>query len=360
MTETLRVLIIDDDEDTRFTFSRFLNKFDGMPVSIREAETGREGLDLYGREHFDCVLLDYSLPGMTGVDVLRELVARDPHAPVVMLTGQGNEDVAVEVMKLGASDYLSKDKVNAQSMQRVVMNTIDHATLSRKVAEQQQDLQNFARVLVHDLKNPLNGIMGYSEMLAMDARTDARTAHIQDDLELIHKCAKHMNELIDALQQYTRGSEVVPHDPVWIDAATEQAVTNLGTMIKERKATIQNQMPNIEIDGNRAQLVQLIQNLTGNALKYCLDRPPLVRIEGFTDSGLFHITISDNGIGIPADKLTEIFSPFVRLHKGEQMFAGTGLGLATCKRIVERHNGRIWCTSVVGKGSTFHITLPLT
>jgi len=358
MNKFINVLIIDDDEDGRFAFKRFLTRVPGFELNVIEAETGEEGLEKYQPRLFDIVLLDYSLPGISGVDVLARLKAEDADAPVVMLTGQGDENIAVEAMKLGAIDYLPKDKVNLEAMSRVLTHAIEQTELKRKVREQRQELESFASVLAHDLKTPLGGVLSFAELLLLKTADEEKYKDIRQEIQFIYQSGQHMTALINSLQQYVHGGGDVPFTAFPLKDALDQATRNLATIITERNAVVHLDSDLPTLEGSKAQVVQLFQNLIANGIKYCKACQPEIAIGAKSVDGGMVITVKDNGIGIPEDQTKEIFGAFVRLHHGEEIFEGTGLGLATCKRIVERHKGRIWCTSQVGHGSSFHVFLP--
>lgn len=135
-------------------------------------------------------------------------------------------------------------------------------------------------------------------------------------------------------------------------------LSNLEHMIEERGARVtHSEMP--AIVGNAPQLTQLLQNLIGNGIKYCESAPPTVHVAAAPDrDSAWLFAVTDNGIGIPEESYRQVFEPFKRLHPTGK-YEGTGLGLATCKKIVERHGGAIWCESTKGKGTTFFFTLPI-
>lgn len=169
--------------------------------------------------------------------------------------------------------------------------------------------------------------------------------------------ARRMYSLIDALLSYSRVSYT--HDalePVALEQTLREVQANLKTTIEENKAEVDSSpLPVLHV--NRAQTLQLFQNLIGNAIKFRSAAPPKIRVTASENRGVWHFTISDNGIGISSEFRERIFVIFQRLHNRDE-YPGTGVGLAICKRIVELHGGQIWVESTAGKGSTFHFTLP--
>ena len=240
---------------------------------------------------------------------------------------------------------------------------------ARKEAEQQmlqltedlkrsnEELEQFAYVASHDLQEPLRAITSYTQLLAqryqgnLDDRADKYINYIVDG-------ATRMQQLINDLLAYsrlgTRGQEFEPAD---CKAAVQQSLCNLQIAIAEKKAVITcDAMPTVMAD--EFQLVQLFQNLIANSIKFCRQDIPLIHIAACRQESEWVFSVRDNGIGIDPEYADRIFIIFQRLH-GRRQYSGTGIGLAMCKRIVERHGGRIWVESQEGKGATFYFTIPI-
>ncbi|MEG3833185.1 PAS domain S-box protein [Microcoleus sp. MON2_D6] len=240
---------------------------------------------------------------------------------------------------------------------------------SRKEAEQQmlqltedlkrsnEELEQFAYVASHDLQEPLRAVTSYTQLLAqryqgnLDDRADKYIHYIVDG-------ATRMQQLINDLLAYsrlgTRGQEFEQAD---CNAVVKQTMCNLQIAIAETKAVITcDAMPTVMAD--EFQLVQLFQNLVANSIKFCRQDIPLIHIAACRQESEWVFSVRDNGIGIDPQYADRIFIIFQRLH-GRRQYSGTGIGLAMCKRIVERHGGRIWVESQEGKGATFYFTIPI-
>jgi PAS domain S-box-containing protein len=230
------------------------------------------------------------------------------------------------------------------------------ATRTAQLERSNAELQQFAYVASHDLQEPLRMITGYTNLLAkryhgkLDDSADEFIAFAVDG-------ANRMRMLINDLLTYSRvdsqGKKPVPVD---CELILSQTLAALGPAIQESAGKVtHDRLPTV--NGDDVQLGQLFQNLIGNALKYRNSVPPIVHIgcRRRQDDWLF--SIRDNGIGIDPRFAEKIFVIFQRLHTREQ-YPGTGIGLAVCKRIIERHGGRIWVESELGQGSTFYFTLP--
>jgi signal transduction histidine kinase len=256
-------------------------------------------------------------------------------------------------------------RLNEELEQRVRERT---AELEREAAQRHQalaeltrsnaELEQFAYVASHDLQEPLRKVRVYLELLERRcrARLDDEAAQF---IAFAVEAAGRMQVLIHDLLSYARvGSRGRPFEPVDCAVPFGEAVANLEAAIRESGATVTHgPLPAVQADA--AQLVQLFQNLLGNAIKFRGPRPPAVRVDAERDGCWWHFAVRDNGIGIEPRYLDRLFVLFQRLHtQGE--YPGTGIGLAICKKIVERHGGRIGVDSQVGEGSTFRFTLPVT
>lgn len=218
------------------------------------------------------------------------------------------------------------------------------------------DLQQFAYVASHDLKTPLRSISGFVELLERSYASKLD----ESALTLIRRtsaAAKRLEKLIDDLLSYARlTAEAKPFERVSCRAVVEDVIELLDSTIREAGATIEvGELPTIM--GDRTQLIQLFLNLIGNGIKYCDTGKPVVHITATKREREWLVTVSDNGIGIEEKHLESIFVVFKRLHT-HQAYAGTGIGLAVCRRVVEHHGGKLWASSVPGKGSTFSFTFP--
>ncbi|MEM8948492.1 MAG: ATP-binding protein [Pseudomonadota bacterium] len=354
MTELAHVLIIDDSEDDRDHYVRLLER-ELQVETIDLAENGERGVALYQERPADCVLLDFNMPGHNGLAVLERLKAIDPYVSVVMMTGGGNEDIAVAVMKAGALEYVIKDTINGAVLRRALVNATEKASLVKRLAVQREEQTAFIRVLVHDIRAPLRGLTGFTDILSEDLEA-GEYDDVPEHLEMIKLSAMRMNALVDTLAHYALLDRDIKFDVVALGDIVNQVLDHLHMTFEERSAKI-DLAPLPDVTGHGPQLVQLFQNLIGNGIKYNDQADPLIRVSAERMGEDWLITIEDNGIGIPEDKLKAVFEPFQRLWSQDD-YEGTGLGLAICRKIVERHGGRIWCMSELGSGSRFSFTLP--
>ncbi|MFP4103915.1 sensor histidine kinase, partial [Coleofasciculus sp.] len=229
--------------------------------------------------------------------------------------------------------------------------------LNQQLQRSNQELEQFAYVASHDLREPLRKIRSYSDLLVkryqgqLDERADKYISYITDSVI-------RMQALITDLLTYSRVSrnELVL-EPTDLGQILQQTLTDLSPMIEENQAII-NAPPLPIVQANPLQIGQVLQNLIANAIKFRREQPPQININADYQNNFWQISIKDNGIGIDPNYKERIFAIFQRLHYREE-YPGTGIGLAICQKIVERHGGKIWVESELGQGSTFYFTLPV-
>jgi light-regulated signal transduction histidine kinase (bacteriophytochrome) len=227
---------------------------------------------------------------------------------------------------------------------------------AQELARSNEELQQFAYVASHDLQEPLRMVASYTQLLArrykgkLDSDADEFIGYAVDG---VNRMQRLIQDLLAYSRVGTRGHEFKPIDA---GQALGKALANLKTSVDETGATlVQGKLPPVMAD--ETQLIQLFQNLVGNALKFRGQTPPRVLVEAEREGPMWRFTVEDNGIGIEPQYYERIFIIFQRLH-GKEEYAGTGIGLAICKKIVERHGGRIGLDSQPGQGTTFWFTLP--
>jgi signal transduction histidine kinase len=285
-------------------------------------------------EHFDALdrvskgELAARISGTSEVDLLDSLGT---------VTNQMIESVSTEIAERKQSEEKLRDTL-------------------RELARSNAELEQFAYVASHDLQEPLRMVSSFVQLLArrykgrIDADADEFIAFAVDG-------ASRMQRLINDLLMYSRvGTRGRPFEPTDCNTVLGQALVNLSTTIEESRAVItSDDLPTVMAD--ETQVTQLFQNLVSNAIKFCGEYSAAIHISCEQKNNEWVFSVSDNGIGIDPAYHERIFAIFQRLH-GKSEYPGTGIGLAVCKKIVERHGGRMWVESEAGKGSTFYSTIP--
>jgi len=347
------ILVIDDNEDDRLLYRRVLTR-NSADFSLIEVEDGDQGLARIEENRPACVLLDYSLPGHNGIEVLKRIRVRHPYLPVIMLTGQGNETVAVAAIKEGAQNYINKSAISPEAIRHIIRGAIEHSALQQRLQDQQESLQIFSNALAHDLKEPIRSVRTFLDLIrARETFTERGLTYF----DYIQSSADRMIALIDAVHLYTRLGSAIEDT-----SRTQCAMNNimhdvrqsLTVLIGERKATITSE-PLPEVFANPVQMHQLLQNLLSNALRHG-GETPVIHVQAIEKMRHWQFSVADQGPGIAALYRDKIFDPFKRMSANKEQ--GLGLGLAIAKRIVEFHGGKIWYEPNPEGGAVFSFTLP--
>jgi len=229
--------------------------------------------------------------------------------------------------------------------------------LNQALRRTNEDLQQFSYAASHDLKEPLRTVTNYLQLIR--SRYSGKLLDLEAGrlFDVAVAGAQRMHALVEALLEYSRTGEVgeATLQLVPVDKVVREVITNLQSSISETSAEI-SLGPLPVVTANPLYLTQVFENLVGNALKYRSEQPPRISITAAEGARDWTFSVEDNGIGIAPEYQAQIFGIFKRLHGDE--YPGTGIGLATCKKIVDRHRGTIWVESETGKGSRFSFTLP--
>ena len=415
--EQFSILLIDDDEVDRLAVKRALSKA-GLTANLTEAENGADAMsqlrvkqgshDVVSTNHsdsasnhikhiFDLVLLDYRLPDIDGLHLLSQIKALSLYLPVIVLTGQGDEEIAVEIMKAGAADYLSKSKIEPKGLAKAINSAvrIHKAELAVELVnkrlrisnellifknqelERQQEqikLQNiqlqesyklkseFLATMSHELRTPMNAIMGFSQLL-LRQYGDPLSEQQQNLIQRIFNNSKNLLDMINEMLDFSK-----------IEAGRLEIKPqrfNLGNLInltieELRSLAIQKQLNlTAEVNLKDSYVVQdanflkrIIVNLVSNAIKFTDIGTVKIKVWEINPDKIA-IAITDTGVGIaPADR-EKIFQAFRQIDQGfTRQHSGTGLGLAITQSLVTMMGGKINLESQLNEGSTFTIEIP--
>jgi light-regulated signal transduction histidine kinase (bacteriophytochrome) len=228
--------------------------------------------------------------------------------------------------------------------------------LAAELERSNRELEQFAYMASHDLKEPLVTAGGYLRLLErrhQEALDGNATGCLRNALKGIERMERLIGDLLNYSRAGNHETDLRPVDP---SAILDTVLANLSGVIEKRNAVVTRD-PLHEVLADDTQLLQLFQNLVSNGIKFCRDPSPRIHVTAFRNENETVFSVRDNGIGIEQEHIEEIFQVFRRLHNRKE-FPGTGIGLATCKKIVEWHGGRIWVESRPGEGATFLFTLP--
>jgi PAS domain S-box-containing protein len=319
-------------------------------------------------------LLDRSIEGLVGLtrdEVFSTAVAADMRATDESVLSSGHARVIEERVSTGQKErvFLTtkapwRDNTGAAIGLVAIAKDItarnayqiERERLLRDVRRSNEELSSFSHVVAHDLREPLRAVKLYAQLLAQHLR-DKLDATALQFMAFVTDGADHMERLIDSLLRYAETGEELAPQRVNANAIVDGLLLRLQPLINESKAIVtRDPLPDVLADPVR--LLQVFQNLMVNAVNYRGGEPPRIHISGESAGWEHRFAVADNGIGIAREHFESIFMPLKRLHATKDV-PGIGIGLALCRKIVERHGGRMWVESHVGKGSTFFFTLPM-
>jgi len=359
IAQTKNILLIEDDEVDAEIIRRLLlssdNAFECTHVTTSEA-----AIDMLQHSSFDCLLLDYKLPGLSGFEFLQKI--RDQKelqfTPIIMITGCGDEVVATKTLKSGADNYIAKEKVTKESLQKAIENAIDSSMKAKEVSKKYDDLTLFANVIAHDMAAPIRTILYLAEKLKeKDCCIDDSDYTAKADQ--IYKSASNLGQMIKSLHSScTLDNNSIAFS--WIDLRElfRQTMVSLESLRTDRQVDINIISTLPKVYGHKESLTQVFLNLISNSVKFSRPSMP-VRIEVSHEhfKKWLHIFYKDNSVGLNHDDHKEIFSPFKKGYHAKKN-EGMGLGLSLCKKIMQQHGGDIKIHSSCGDGATFLLVFP--
>jgi two-component system, sensor histidine kinase and response regulator len=371
MRETLHLLVVDDEPGMRSSVERALRNYvtrltdveAEVGFRISQAESGEAALDLWAEDAPDLVLLDYKLPGMTGLDVLGTLQERRSEALVVMMTAYASLETAVQATRIGAYDFLAKP-FTPEELKAVVHKATKHCMIQRRVrklAEERRQIRfAFLSILAHELKSPIAAVEGNLFILRDHLSGDALQAYdhlVERSLLRLDGMKKLIFDLLDLtrIESGQRQRELVEADLGEValralETAQPVAVAQ-GIKLSWRLAGT------VRLQADLGELEIILNNLLSNAIKYNRVGGS-VALDVWEEGPEVRIRVADTGIGMTAEEMGKLFGEFSRI-KNEQTrnILGSGLGLSIIKRLAHLYAGTVTVESEPGKGSTFTVVL---
>jgi signal transduction histidine kinase len=315
------------------------------------------------------IVAEEALPAPAVTNLGRWLSSQPPWSdmPFVVLTVHGvpspsKTRKAWELEALGNVTFLERPvrpetvRGSMRAAVRARLRQYEMRDRQETLARLNADLEQFAHSASHDLKEPIRNIAIYSELLALNYR-NVLDDQGQQFLQFMISGAKQIEILVNDLLLYTQAASIVEEspDPAVATRPLEAALANLREAIRESDAAVTyDPLPDVRI--REVHLQQVFQNLIENAIKYRREKPK-VHVSAKNQDSNWIFSVADNGIGFDPIYKEQVFDIFKRLHTARQ-YSGTGMGLAICKRILQRYRGRIWASSELGKGSTFYFAIP--
>lgn len=353
-----RILLLDDDEGDRALVTRLLEA--ELDVDVLEVTDGVSFAWHLTRGDFDAVICELRVSWGRMADALELVRSHRPRAPFVVFTRDASPTAIDEILGQRIDALVAKDSAGFMRLPGLVGRLLlgEGLAASEEGAEGEPErLRDIVHTLSHDLQEPLQLVRRYATLLQEIEGEREEGWKGRRYLEHVVGSTERMQQMIDGMLEYARlEASSEPPGLVDLNAVAEAALANLRGAIDTSGAEVTlERLPSVP--GDFQQLVAVFQNLIGNAIKFRRDDPPKVHVGKDEEREAWVVFVEDRGIGIAEQDQERIFGLFRRLHP-EETYPGTGMGLAICRRVVERHGGRIWVTSSPGEGSTFHVRLP--
>ncbi len=370
VSKTARILIVEDDEDDFILTSDHLHQLDKYSFSIDWVTNRNDALAELEQNQHDICLMDYRLGQHTGIDVLNEAKKRGSNVPIIMLTGQSDDELDQAALDAGAVDYLVKGDISNARFARAIRYAIARQELQHArqenidAATKNQSKDRFLAHLSHELRTPLTSVLGYTELLLnSDKAKDAKK-----ELSTILNNGKHLlsllNDILD-LSKISAGKLQLAPTPIVLSSFIADVLTLMQIPATEKGLALKfessDKVPQV-IDADITRLRQVLINLIFNAIKFTSEGEVVISIEydALRSQDKIQFDVVDTGVGIPENKIHTIFQPFQQIEdmvsRKEQ---GAGLGLAICNELIRLMDGKISVSSKVGRGSCFSVVLPL-
>ncbi len=378
--QLIRILLIEDNPGDAFLIEEQLKRADIIDFNLINVDYLHKAIATLKQDYFDIILLDLILPDSKGMETFVTIKEINPNIPIILLTGMNDRELAIEAVRQGAQDYLSKNNLSGETIVKAIRYAIERKHNLAKLEQTILELEGFNYMVSHDLRTPLTVIKGMSSHLLDKYSEHPSVDKDYKKIEFIYKSCLRMDQLIDNLLMLSQ----VQHSEIKIQLVNmtdivQQIVSELQQKQSQREVNsiVQSQ---VMAQGDPRLLRIALENLLGNSWKYTKEtEKPRIEFGSFllapeniklknrqienlitnkklitSDRTVYFV--SDNGVGFDPQQADRLFTPFQRLHNKNQ-FQGTGIGLAIVKRIIDRHGGQIWFDAKVDRGATFYFIL---
>ncbi|MEH2046367.1 ATP-binding response regulator [Nostoc sp.] len=396
MEETLKILVVDDDEVERIAIRSALTTA-GVQMELSEVGNGNDAFSVLSITAYDCVFLDYCLPDRDALTLIQQLRSSEIKVPLVVLTGQGDEQITLQLLKAGATDYLSKSRISPETLSQVLRNVIriyraemqvdlanqqlreTHEQLicqNQELERQQQQIQMqnfklleasrlkslFLATISHELRTPMNAIIGFSQIL-LRPKFGQLTHQQADMVERIFNNGKHLLMLLNEVLDFSKlegGGLDLKAEIFDVSKVINLVVSEMRSLAEAKNLSllVQTDLQNSLVFNDPVRVKQILINLLSNAIKFTESGEIWVEVKELSANRVV-IIVQDTGIGIAPRDFKHIFEAFRQVDQTiTRKYPGTGLGLAIVDTLVRMMGGKIFLESKLEVGSKFKIELP--
>ena len=374
-TRPINVLLVEDDDDDYVLVQDLFRDIGNERYRLTRIASYDAAIRLDSPCDFDICLLDYRLGTHDGLELMQHLIGRGFECPMILLTGQSDEDLDRRAMKAGAADYLVKGQIYAQNLERAIRYSIQQKQLAEELvrnarehaARQEAESANkakddFLAVLSHELRTPLNAMLGWVRLLKTNRESDEI---FEKAVDAIERSAVTQTKFVEDLLDITRivnGTVRLTRRSFVLNQLTQIAADTIRPLAEAKSISLSYDPADEElaVHGDSERIQQIVNNLLSNAVKFTPDGGA-IRFSLEKADGSARITVSDTGQGISKEFLSRVFERYKQANNSTtNRKGGLGLGLAIVKHLVELHGGTISAASEgEGQGSTFTVTIPL-
>jgi len=355
MVDKPNILVIDDEMGPRESLKMILKPH----YEVYTAERGGQAIEMLQKMPIDLVTLDLKMPGLSGIKVLEKVKEHDPDIEAIIITGYGSLDTAVEGLRLGAFDYISKP-FDVNHMLALVRRALERRNARKNLKQLKSD---FLANVSHELRTPLSVVIGFVGLL-LNQSVGKLTDEQQKVLGRVYKNSGELLDLVDnvlTLTSLNAGDLSSVEEEFDVGAMVEESVNRYAELLEEKGVHLSIQLPvaKVRMVGDRAKVERIFQNLFNNAVKFTHQGQITVKLHRSVHRRMIDFEIVDTGLGIPRDQIGNMFQPLRQLDPSlSRRFSGLGLGLTVARRLTDFLGGSLELRSQPGIGTHVLLSIP--